>query len=369
VNKKYIKTGFVILSVFVAFMIVYGIYNKYTRNAIEVLVSQKKMINILLEGSNVYHDNRHSMYAIASINPDNGRIGITFLPPTLKISMDGSGRNTKRINEIDIDNYNKLNRSLGRDLKMNVPFYIEIYGDDVERSVDILGGIELFILDQCKEIPGFKMGVNYIDGNKTLQYINDVENNSIYRKYDRIQDVFYSMYFNKEKYRKLTNIDFISTLFKKVKTNLLEQEIASLLKIIYKDSEIVSTTLPGKIDDKGDYIFDDISCKIYEKEFITRLVINEKPETAIKVKILNGTDVPGLAKKMRNILAREGITIVEFGTSPYPFMDKTVIINQKGDLTGVMKISELLGLGTIHHIIDNSQLSSALIIIGKDYIK
>ncbi len=99
------------------------------------------------------------------------------------------------------------------------------------------------------------------------------------------------------------------------------------------------------------------------------MVLDEKNDQSVKVKILNGTNVPGLAKKMRNILMREGLTVVEFGTSPYPFFDRTIIINQRADTDYAMRVAEILGVDRVYHIIDSTQLNSALIIIGKDYVK
>ncbi|NCU32928.1 MAG: LytR family transcriptional regulator [Candidatus Moranbacteria bacterium] len=50
-----------------------------------------------------------------------------------------------------------------------------------------------------------------------------------------------------------------------------------------------------------------------------------------KIKILNGTSVPGLARKLRNTLIKDGFNVVEFGTSAYPPMKETVIICRKSD--------------------------------------
>lgn len=368
-NKKYIRVA---IYSSIGLILVLGpmyIYRMYTRNAVDVLAQNKKMINILIEGSNSFHDNRHSFYAIMSVNPDNNRVGITFIPPNFRIGIDYSGKKAKRIDEIDTDNFGKISKSLSRTLKINVPFYIELYGADVERFVDLIEGIDIFVLDQAKDIEGVRTGINYFDGSKIIQYINTVENNSIYKKYDRIQDILFTLYTGREKYRKFMNMTFISEALRKFNTNMLENEIMSLLKIMDSDSELVCTLLPGRVDDANYYITDDIACKLYEKEFLARLVIEDNSDTSIKVKIQNGTNVPGLARKMRNILIREGLNVVEFGTSPYQALEHTIIINQKSDLKGVKTISEIIGVNRIYHIIDSSQLNNALIIIGKDYVK
>lgn len=345
------------------------IHRMFTRNAVEAMAQNKKMINILIEGSNVYHDNRHSFYAILSINPDNSRVGMTFIPPNFRVTLDGYGKRFKRIDEIDIDNFSRISRYLRRDLKLHVPFYVELYAVDVERMVDLLDGIDVFILNQLQSISGAAPGLNYFDGRKIVQYINDVEGNSIYKKYDRIQDVILSLYTGRERYTKFTGAKFVSELSHGINTNLLEKEMMSLMKYLFKDAELYFTLIPGTVNEEGYFVTDDVAYKIYEEEFLARLILNEKDEPSIKIRILNGTDVPGLARKMRNILIKEGLNVVEFGTSPYPGMDETVIVNQKGELAGVRKVSEILGVNRIYHVVDSSQLNNALIIIGKDYLK
>ena len=63
------------------------------------------------------------------------------------------------------------------------------------------------------------------------------------------------------------------------------------------------------------------------------------------------------------------MNVVEFGTSKYPHMNESIIINTKGNYAAVKKASEATGIDNIYHIIDNTQLNNILIIIGKDLIK
>lgn len=368
-NRQLVKYGIWAGATALALLGIIYAYRISTRNAIEVLAQNKKMINILIAGSNVYRDNKHRFFAVLSINPENSRIGLTFLPPNLKIFLDSGKKHSSRIEDIDMDSFNRISQSLARDLKIHVPFYIELYARDVRRTVDLIEGVDLFILDQWKGQGVHRIGVNYMDGGKIVDYINSVENNSIFKKYDRIQDVLLTLHSDRKKYKRFFNREFVAETVKSIRTNLLEQEILSLLKYFFDDSGIISTLVPGGIDEKGDYIIDDISYKLYENEFLRSMVLDEKSDQSVKVKILNGTNVPGLAKKMRNILMREGLTVVEFGTSPYPFFDRTIIINQRADTDRSSRVAEILGVNRVYHIIDSSQLNSALIIIGKDYVK
>jgi anionic cell wall polymer biosynthesis LytR-Cps2A-Psr (LCP) family protein len=369
-KRKVLIFGTIILLAFISAGIYYC-HGRRTRNAVEELIQKKKIINILVAGSNTYNAHKHKFFAIISINPENNRIGITFIPPTYKIRLDDDGEDSARIDEMVVFNFNQLRYSLQKDLKLNIPFYAELYAPDVVRIVDLFEGIDLFILDQIKDAPGMSFGVNYFDGEKVMRYINSVEENSIYLKYDRILDVLMTLYKDRERLERFNTVALIRELLKSAKTNLLPQEVMRIGTILCKDGDVMATILPGFLKD-GFYVMDDITYRIYEKEFLALLIIdrNEKDiDASIKIKIVNGTDVPGLARKTRERLIREGLNVVEFGTSPYRKMSKSIIINRRGNIMAVNRVAALTGIQNIYHIIDNTQLHNIMIIIGEDQSK
>ena len=104
-NRQLIKYGIWAGAAALALLGIIYAYRISTRNAIEALAQNKKMINILIAGSNVYRDNKHRFFAVLSINPENSRIGLTFLPPNLKIFFDSGKKRSARIDDIDIDGF------------------------------------------------------------------------------------------------------------------------------------------------------------------------------------------------------------------------------------------------------------------------
>jgi anionic cell wall polymer biosynthesis LytR-Cps2A-Psr (LCP) family protein len=367
-KRKLIISGLVFLIMLVV-LSSYYIYSINTRNIIEKLSINKKLINILIAGSNVYNKDRHRFYAILSINPDNSKVGLTFIPPSLRISY-GSKKNVyHKIGELEISDFKRMSEFFNRELKLQVPFYVEMYSSDLKRVIDLIEGIDIYIIDQVKDIHNLKYGLNYLDGEKVVKYINSADENSIFSKYDRIQDILLTFYYNKDTYRRFKDIQFIEEALRTIKTNLLPQEILSLGDLLLKDSDMYCMILPGKFSENGYYVTDNIAYKIYENAFLKQLALDEDIDTVIKIKILNGTNVPGLARKMRNMLIRDGLNVVEFGTSPYPLLDRTVIINQKGNIEKVRRVSELIGTDRIFHVIDSTQLHCVLIIIGEDFAK
>jgi hypothetical protein len=360
--KKKLIIALLSAALIAVFVVILFLYRMKTRNAVEELAVGKKMINILIAGSNGYKERKFDLFAILSLNPENSNMGITFIPPSFRIKLSDS--ETKRIDEVDFIYFEKLRRSIYRDLQIQVPFYIQLYAPDGTRITDMLEGINIFYLDQygCGDFA--KPGLNYFDGKKIMKYINSAEENSIYLKYDRIMDILLTVYYNRGEKKKLLTAPFLSELLDSLKTNLLPQELFTLSNYLSNEGELIYTILPGDLQDDY-YITDDITSKMYEKEFLGKLVAGTEEESARKIKILNATPVSGLARKMRNMLNRDGYNVVEFGTSADE-MNKSIIISRKGDHAFVKKISELAGISDIYYIIDNSLLYNTLIIIGGD---
>lgn len=342
-------------------------YKRSTRNAVERFIANDVTINILIAGSNVFNDNKHKFYSVLSIQPGTKKIGLIFLPPDFRVLTDERRGRYQRIDEIDSSDFKSLADSLYHDIKLKIPFYVILYSPDIERLVDLVGGIDLYFLNQAEGIHGTEYGLNYLDGSKTVKYINSAEKNSIFIKYDRIQDILLTLFYNRDKYRKFFNLEFISEVIRTIKTNLLAREIAGLAKILYDEkTELMCSIAPGSYDEDGLYYIDDISYKMYENDYLKTLIKGVDPEQPVKIKILNGTDVSGLAKRTRAFLVREGLNVVEFGTSPFPSQEASVIISQKGNIGPARKVADLLSIDRIYHVIDSTQLNNVLLIIGWD---
>lgn len=342
-------------------------YIKSTRNVIEKIIDNKDLINILLTGRNVYKENTFNFYALVSINPANNNIGITFIPPDYRIMMNDSGSDSVKISDVDFYYFDRIRYTLQKDLQLNVPFYIKVYASDVIRTIDLLEGLNLFSLDQAGCITNGKPGINYLDGYKTIKYINCAEMSSIYAKHDRILDVLLTLYSEREKRLSAINKDYISEIIKNIRTNLLPQEIYSIITLISGKGNVMSTLLPGGTN-AGFYIVDEINFKTYQQDFLGPLISDTGSETAVKIKILNGTDVQGLARKLRNDLIRDGLTVTEFGTSNFGNFEHSVIISRQCDIFTANRTAEIAGIDKIYFITDTSQLTNVLIIIGEDMV-
>ena len=339
--------------------------NLNRRNIITQLQSENSMINVLLAGANNFSDNRFSFFMFVSINPDNNSVGLTFIPPTYSVDAEEDGSGVK-LNSVDLNDFSIISNAIERDLGLKVPFYVSLYSVDAQRITDLIEGIDVFIFESSKLLKGLSTGVNYLDGKKSLEYINNVENNSIYYKYDRVMDIVLSISKNRELYRPFITRPFIERATETLRTNLTIRELESLLLLMADNTAVHWTLLPGQLEPDGVYSMDDIARKMYRDTFLRNLVVEPEGEKNIKVTILNGTTVSGLAMRTRKALMRDGINVVQFGTYHDQNLQKTMIIDQKGDSERLDINRSKLEIKNRYHVIDSTQLHDILVIIGND---
>ncbi len=360
-KRVLVPIALVLLVVLVAGGFIYHRYTIGKRNVIEDLIAQKTMINILVTGGNRFNNNHNRFYAIVSINPENGKAGLTFIPPEFRIGKD------EMIQNVDFSNDRKIRDAISSELGIKIPFYIVVYAPDIVRAVDLTNGFDIFQFEKNEDDSPLLSGggIRYLDGKKVMRYVNGTDF-SVYQKYDRILDIVFTAYYkSREKYDQLLTPELIALLRKTVKTNMLSREMFSAAKLLMQEGDIITTLLPGRFVG-GLYQMDDISKEVYNSRFLKRLVIGESGEKNVKVRLLNGTNVPGLARKIRDQLMREGVVVVEFGTAASQDFKKTIIINQKGSVADSRFIGEIIGITNVHYLIDSSQLHAITVIIGED---
>jgi len=363
------KLKYLVILVFVIFVILlgYNYYKKGSRNLVHNIIVKKNLINILVAGRKHYHKNTFRFFAIVTLNTANKNIGVTFIPPQFKVDVGGKAR---QICDVEFSNFTNIRDTFKNKLKLDVPFFIKVYSEDVVRFVNIIEGMDIFSLDQAKCVDNIKFGLNYLDGRKIYDYLNCAEDNSIFIKYDRILDLIQTLYHNVGKMELIKNAGLISRIIDNAKTNLFPQEIFSILNLLKgkEKSNLYSTVLPGNYVD-GYYDVDELSYKAYQQEFLTKIVVKYEGDPNSSIRIMNGTNVSGLARKLRNSLMRDGLNVVEFSTSPYPKMKDSIIISRTCDYRSVEKISEITGINKVYFVTNSRLLNNILIIIGGDMIK
>lgn len=360
------KRAVILIILIVAVVIGFCSYRRSSRNAVDKILSEKQLVSILICGGNKFNDNKHRFNCVLTINTETKRAGIVFLPPNFAIDIDDDG-NAVKLEDVDVRDFSDMSRAFYKSFRIKPQFYAVFYAPDARKITNIVEGIDIFLPESSAAVHSSVYGMNYLDGEKIMNFIN--MNDSIYSKYDRLQDIFLTLFEKREMYMKFMNKYTANEIRSSIVTNLQNNEIMSIAEILSSCEELNCINLPGRVSDDGMFSADEISFKMYEDTFLRWLIVKEKNAPNIRVKILNATDIPGLAKRVRSALMREGISVIEFGTHQMNNLEESVIISNKGNNNDIKLVSELTGIKKVYHSVDSTQVYDLTILVGKDMVK
>ena len=85
----------------------------------------------------------------------------------------------------------------------------------------------------------------------------------------------------------------------------------------------------------------------------------------IRVRLLNGTDVSGLAAKTAELLTENGYDVLETGNAEKK-SDTTLILDHRGQSRRAERVSSVLGGGVISAAPDGENEADVTVILGRD---
>lgn len=292
--------------------------------------------NILIVGSD--ENNLSDTLFVASYNPKNKTISILTIPRDTYYPRPGyNSPGDKKINAAFVEEgIDGTKRAVENLLGINIDNYIIVDYEGFKKVIDILGGVEVNVPfdmkydDNSANPPlhiNLKKGRQLLDGEKAIQFVRyrhgyiDGDLGRIKAQHQFLEALFEKL----SQPSTLTKLPSLAiTVSKYIKTDLAATEITNYAYQFIKDkpSSVKSFTLPGEPDYKDgvSYFFPD-NTKIPEivAEFLedkTTISLNpseiEKNKT-IKVEVLNGTSVAGLASKYAETLKKEGFDVVRIG--------------------------------------------------------
>ena len=88
----------------------------------------------------------------------------------------------------------------------------------------------------------------------------------------------------------------------------------------------------------------------------------------IRVEVLNGAGVPGLARSVTERLRSLGFDVVYYGNASAPAGDSTVVLDRAGDAGAAGKVAAALNVGRIETALDTTLYLEATVILGSDWI-
>lgn len=346
--------------------------------------------NILLVGQS---QNLTDTLLICSYDPKTQEAALLSIP---RDTFVGRSRNHAsaydKINAVYQTNPDLLVEKV-RDLTgLDINYYIKVDTHGLRDLVDSIGGIYFDVpIDMDYDDPGqdlyihMKKGYQLLDGDKAEQVLRFRHNNNgttypaDYGEQDlgrmRTQRAFLSEVFKQMvKPESITKIDdYIKIVNNNVETNFSIWDLKDYAPYLlnYKIENLETATLPGvpeKINNLWFYSANKKQTQELVKElFKTELSTEQKANSEIKVKIINGTSDEKNLTNVQNLLKENGYKIESTGTTT--LTKTTTIINRTNqDEKIANKLQETIGVGIIAKSSKGDDSSvDFTVIIGDDY--
>lgn len=368
-------------------------------------------VNILLLGNpgDPTHDGPEltDTIMLASYNTNDKFLHLFSIPRDLQVSPAGLG--AMKINSVYQTGQSRSSDGPGTLIKtvegltgLTIPYYIRVDFAGFKQLVDELGGIKVDVKKDLSdpnypkgngvELFEVKAGSYTMDGELALKYARSRESTSDFDRARRQQDILLAM---REKAKDLefltapAKLLAINDLIKDhMGTNLNNDEMTRLIQLLAdfdpanisnKVMDEASGLLLGGKNEAGAYVLQPVGGDYTKiKDFVSNALTQTAPEvepvveettTPLKIEVLNGTNVTGLAGKAAEKLKAAGYTIVRVGNNPTKGVAKTTIYGNGDEslASSFAKLSASVG-GTVST--DKVTLPSSIqarVVVGADY--
>nr|WP_267507631.1 LCP family protein [Borreliella afzelii] len=290
------------------------------------------------------------------------------------------------------NSFNKFLSKIYTQLSHESDYYIRFQKENFVRLIDYLGGVRLLVKNPVK-VYSFEdsilipSGTSNFDGDKSynyLKYFNDV--NHFEERGEFFKEFFKKLLFQISDFGIENDIFF--KIYSMLDTNLSEVVFKYIVKN-YKinNDKIISINIKGQEE-----IFKDNDNNLIKvvfpyyggailKESVDKLnkeLINEGSEEVVKIVVLNGTKVVGLAKKTANIFNSLKFKVLKFGNADKNSYKNTLIINNSDNLEMAVRVGEAIKASNIKPIsevqtkrlleLDNLDINpDVIVVLGDDF--
>ena len=262
------------------------------------------------------------------------------LPPYLAAVYGDNNldRVDRPYNRGDIDGYLATVSGL---LDFQVNNYLRLPGANLEKIIDLMGGVRMFILGNSDPINAIPSGEVVLDGRKMVNFIDfysgDVDRDAAIDNLQQFWERFILTISEKSQY--LTHATVMRYFSRLVDTNLNRQELSSLFGVVasvrgenYNIWKTQGNLRSVRIDDQRELLLFPYFSGRWLQETLVQIQTNLSESAqerltgeSINVVILNGTDLNGLARRTKLLLEQYGFEVSRIGDAGSTEIENTVI--------------------------------------------
>jgi LCP family protein required for cell wall assembly len=330
-------------------------------------------VNILVMGldagvngprnASLAYTSRTDTMMVVSLDPEFKTAGILSIPRDTRVRIPGRSGYDKIAHAHAYGGPKLAMETVQSLIGEKVPYYVRVDFQGFVKIIDMIGGVEMNIEhDMDYDDPyqdlhiHIKAGKQVLNGEKSLQFVR-------YRQYpagdiDRVkaQQRFISAvmksFFEMNTLWKLPNIAREAAQF--IDTNIDPAKVLALANLArqVEREDVRMEIVPGQPADITEATGASVSYWVADQQQLKKCVdllirgIDREANSKVRVEVLNGTDVPGLADKVARLLRDQGYLVIRVGNAENPNKGPTQVLGPaqgsssvKGVCREVLKVS------------------------------
>lgn len=331
----------------------------------------------------VHDGGKPLMNQVLYYNPDTKKAAIFDIP----VEVGTLIASLKRMDSLDVlfrpedpeEYLKKISELTGR----NTFFYLIMDLDDVQRLVDLLGGVDVFISDTYENVDTNPMvllpsGTAVLDGEKAQMFVSlseedEAETDRIGRNQKFTQSLFRKM---GDSVEYLQNPSVFSLFQTMLSSNMEERGLRTWVsELSSMDLErLVFQRVMGarRLVDGKTLLFPHYNGNLL-KEAVKQTWDSLKTGdivglgSGVKIEVLNGTTQAGLAGKGVSLFKGFGYDVLPGRNADRTNVEVTEVIVRRGDMDLGMKVAQHIKSTNIMRLEDPNSSVDVTIILGKDF--
>ena len=352
---------------------------------IQALVESQDTLSILITADDIDHQLISSQLMLININTQS--VAMLDLPPYLAAVLKND--NLDRVDRFYNDgNIKEYIAEISELTNMPINHYLRLPGSNLEKIADLIGGIRMFILGETDIIQSIPSGEVVLDGRKVVSYAEHYSNSDDREvAADNLQQLLERLVLTLAEERQHFDDPTVLRYFMRlIDTNLNRQEISSLLDIFYTlDTERYSSwKTQGNLrsvrinDERELLLFPHFGGRWLEETLDQiQTSLAEDPEgvlvgSAVSLRILNGTELSGLARRTKLLFEQYGFEVSRIGDAESNEIERTIIYDHGNNSGAAEKIAEIIQATRIEkqileNVDDQNEVPDVTLVLGSDF--
>lgn len=392
-KRAKLDNGLILLLLIV--MVVAGlsvyVYSQVRTDRITSVLQGKKEIRVLF----VVADGDKPLFTEAFLyNPGTKRAALFDIPGNI-----GSIINSlNRIDRIDllyrkgrVDDYKRKIQEL---LNVDIPFYWVMSPAELGAVTDLIGGLSIFIPNAVEQVSDKQMtllpaGNVVLDGSKVDTYLtyddptSNGESNQSVDRFERERRIMAALLKGLgQKAAYLTNDHVFPYLSSRISTNMDARALKAFIReMAHMDERMVSQRVLGDLKSvEGSTGGEKLLFPYFEGQLLKDAVRQVQSSLSsqdmafadvgnLNLQILNGTSIPGLAARTKELYQSYGFQNVTVGNANATGVEKTTVIDHKGSQAAAQRVADIIRARSIvKQPVDPSNPDiDVTIVLGSDF--